>query len=302
MAGPGGLFRWKSHPAVAHAGVVLLLVPADPLRPRRADEHFAAEAAAARDAGHDVALIDHDALAEPEGAERAVARVTGGGGLAVYHGWMLASTRYTALADALAAKDATLRTSAEQYRRAHELPGWYSALAPVTPATVWTAGDDEQEFHAACERLGPGLAVMRDYVKSMKHYWNQAAYIPDVADRAAAWKVAARFRQLREDEFAGGFVLRRFEKFTSAEARTWWVGGICRLVTAYPDTSGDLPPYIDLAPFTPLIGSLALPFVTADLALRADGTWRVIELGDGQVSDRPVSTEPTAFLHAVLSP
>ena len=38
--------------------MVLLLVPADPLRPRRADEHFAAEAAAASGAGHDVALID----------------------------------------------------------------------------------------------------------------------------------------------------------------------------------------------------------------------------------------------------
>jgi hypothetical protein len=84
--------------------VVLLLVPADPLRPRRADEHFAAEAAAARDAGHDVALIDHDALAEPGGAGRAVARVPVGGGTAVYRGWMLASGRYAALADAVAAK------------------------------------------------------------------------------------------------------------------------------------------------------------------------------------------------------
>jgi hypothetical protein len=45
-------------PAIAHTGVVLLLVTADPLHPRRADEHFAPEAAAARDAGHDVALID----------------------------------------------------------------------------------------------------------------------------------------------------------------------------------------------------------------------------------------------------
>jgi hypothetical protein len=35
---------------VPQTGVVLLLVPVDPLRPRRADEHFAAEAAAARDA------------------------------------------------------------------------------------------------------------------------------------------------------------------------------------------------------------------------------------------------------------
>ena len=291
-----------SEPAVAHTGVVLLLVPADPLRPRRADEHFAPEAAATRDAGHDVALIDHDALAEPAGAERAVARVPDGGGAAVYRGWMPASAQYAALANALTAKGTDLRTSPAQYRRAHELPGWYPALAPLTPAATWTAGDAEQEFRAACARLGPGPAVLRDYVKSMKHYWHEAAYIPDVADHAAAWKVAARFRQLREDEFTGGFVLRRFEKFTSAEARTWWVAGACRLVTAHPDTPGDLPPDIDLEPVAPLIRSLGLPFATADLALRADGTWRVIELGDGQVSDRPASTEPAAFINAVLAP
>jgi ATP-grasp domain, R2K clade family 3 len=144
--------------------------------------------------------------------------------------------------------------------------------------------------------------VLRDYVKSMKHYWHQAACIPDAADRAAAWQVAARFRELREDDFAGGFVLRRYERFTSAEARTWWTGGTCRLVTAHPDTPGELPPDLDLAPFTELIGELALPFVTADLALRADGTWRLIELGDGQVSDRPASTEPATFADAVLAP
>jgi hypothetical protein len=131
-----------------------------------------------------------------------------------------------------------MRTSAARYRRAHELPGWYPALAPVTPAAAWTAGDSEREFRPACARLGPGPAVLRDYVKSMKHYWHEAAYIPDAADHATAWKIAARFRELREDEFTGGFVLRRFEKFTSAEARTWRVGGTCRLATAHPDTPG----------------------------------------------------------------
>jgi len=46
--------------------VVLLFVPADPVRGRRADEDFAAEAAAAGGAGHGVALAGHDALAEPD--------------------------------------------------------------------------------------------------------------------------------------------------------------------------------------------------------------------------------------------
>jgi hypothetical protein len=96
-------------------------------------------------------------------------------------------------------------------------------------------------------------------------------------------------------------VLRRFERFTSAEARTWWLNGACRLTTAHPDTPDDRPPDIDLSPFTPLIRSLGLPFVAADLARRADGTWRVIELGDGQVSDRPATIEPDTFLEAVLA-
>jgi hypothetical protein len=120
--------------------VVLLLVPADPLRPRRADDHFAAEAAAARDADIAVALLDHDSLADPGGAQRAVARVPDAGGAAVYRGRMMSSASYAALAEALSARGVTLRTGAAQYRRAHELPGWHQALAAVTPQAAWTQG------------------------------------------------------------------------------------------------------------------------------------------------------------------
>jgi hypothetical protein len=175
------------------------------------------------------------------------------------------------------------------------------SLTSVTPVSAWTAGDRSEDFRRACAELGSGPAVLRDYVKSMKHYWDEAAFVPDLTDTAAAWRVACRFRELREDEFTGGFVVRCFEQFVSAEARTWWVDGTCRLVTAHPDTPGDLPlGDLDLALFMPLIASLSLPFVTADLAQRADGTWRVIEIGDGQVSDRPASASPHAFLTAVL--
>jgi hypothetical protein len=144
--------------------------------------------------------------------------------------------------------------------------------------------------------------MLRDYVKSMKHYWHQAAFIPDLADAATAWKVASRFRELREDDFTGGFVVRRFEEFTGAEVRTWWVGGKCVLVTPHPDTPGEKPSAeIDLAPFGPLIASLDLPFVTLDLAERADGVLRVIELGDGQVSDRATTTSAHALVAAILA-
>jgi hypothetical protein len=79
----------------------MLLVPADALDSRRPDAHFAAEASAARNAGLDVALVDHDALTRPGGAELAVVRVPAGGE-AVYRGWMLRAEQYGAFAGALA--------------------------------------------------------------------------------------------------------------------------------------------------------------------------------------------------------
>lgn len=286
---------------VGHDTGVMLLVPADPLRPRRLDEHFRAEAVAAREAGLDVAVVDHDALTRPDRAEQAVALVPADGE-AVYRGWMLRSEQYAAFAEALARRGVTLRTSAEQYRRAHELPGWYAALAALTPASVWTRGVKRADFDRARVKLGTGPAVLRDYTKSMKHYWHEAAFIPDLADGEAAWKVASRLRHLREEDFVGGFVLRRYERFTSAEARTWWVNGGCVVVSSHPDTPNDFPPLdVDLDAVAPMIAALGLPFITVDLALRADGVWRVIEIGDGQVSDRPATTEPSKLITALLA-
>ncbi len=285
---------------------MLLLVPCDVLRPRRPDEHFAAEAQAARDLGVEVALVDHDALARPGGAAAGVARVAGtGAGDAVYRGWMLDAQRYAEFVAALAERGVTARTGAGQYRQAHELPGWYPAMATVTPCSVWTTGPDRAGFELARTELAGaepagGPAVLRDYVKSMKHHWAQAAYIPDLADGPAAWRVAEQLRELRGEDFTGGYVLRRFEHFTGAEVRTWWVDGACRLVTVHPDTPAEAPPAdLPLAGFEPLVAGLGLPFVTLDLVRRTDGGWRLVELGDGQVSDWPAGTAPAALIAAL---
>jgi hypothetical protein len=72
------------------------------------------------------------------------------------------------------------------------------------------------------------------------------------------------------------------------------------LVTAHPDTPNELPPAdLDVTMLRRAVTALALPFVTVDLARRTDGTWRVIEIGDGQVSDRPASTPPADLINAL---
>ncbi|GAA1550364.1 ATP-grasp domain-containing protein [Kribbella sancticallisti] len=271
----------------------MLLVPGDPLNPRRVDPHFAAQADAARELGITVAKIDHDALDRPD---EAVAKVPAGDD-AVYRGWMMSAEQYDGFAKALDARRVTLRTSAEDYRTAHELPGWYQALSPATPESAWTEGPDLAAVVELFDHLGGGPAVLRDYVKSMKHYWDEAAYIPD---RDAVLRIAERFLELREDAFTGGFVLRKFEEFTGAEARTWWIGGRCARITPHPDTPDELPTGLDLVEVEPLVANLALPFVTVDLVRRTDGAWRIVELGDGQVSDWPGSRDPADLVAALF--
>src|SRR5689334_21578437 len=107
----------------------MLLVPADPLNPRRVDPHFAGQVTAARELGIVVARIDHDALTV-DGVPAAED--------AVYRGWMLTTSQYDGFAGVLGDRGVALRTGADSYRAAHELPGWYDALRDVTPESVWT--------------------------------------------------------------------------------------------------------------------------------------------------------------------
>ena len=273
----------------------LLIVPADPLNQRRPDEHFADEAEAARTLGMTVAVVDLDAL--EHGHTREAIRRIPDADEAVYRGWMLTSDTYRVMAEGLAVRGTTLQTSPDQYKAAHELPGWYAPLAEHTPESVWTSSASIDEFVEVASSFGSGPVVLRDYVKSMKHYWHEAAFIPDVSDRTAAVGVARRFVELRGDSFTGGFVLRRFERFVPPEVRRWWIRRHLALVTAHPDTPDQLPPAAaDFSIFADSVRAIRLPFVTVDATQDDAGAWRIVELGDGQVSDRPKSTPPATLI------
>ncbi|MDT0469795.1 ATP-grasp domain-containing protein [Streptomyces gibsoniae] len=266
----------------------------DPLNPRRVDEHFAPEAQEVRANGGAVGLIDHDALLQGD-AQQAVAHVPAGLGNAWYRGWMIPSDRYAALAEALSRRGIELLVATEQYRAAHELPGWYSTFVDITPASVWCPTKPgemltAEDLAVLAEPLLPGPGIVKDYVKSRKHEWEQACFIPDLADVVGLTRVVQRFVDRQEEFLAGGVVLRAFETFSNlesvaAEVRVWWMDGEPRLLTPHPDSPFGRGLVPDLDHIRPAVQRLGCRFVTTDVALRADGLWRVVEVGDGQVSD-----------------
>ncbi|GAA1528275.1 ATP-grasp domain-containing protein [Streptomyces albidochromogenes] len=275
----------------------------DPLGARRPDPVFAAEVAYARHTGGEVALVDHDALlAGDTGA--ALARVPRASGPYWYRGWMVPVVRYADLARGLRARGCDLLTPAPDFGRAHELPGWYDVFADLTPRSVWRAARPGEppsapELAALTAPLGPGAAVVKDFVKSRKHEWDEACFVPAHADTQRLSAVVRRFFALQEDSLAGGLVVREYEPFVpGGEARVWWVDGEPVLTTAHPDSPADLPAP-GLASVRPAVRALGCRWVTTDLALREDGVWRVVEVGDGQVSGLPAGADPSALFEAL---
>lgn len=283
-----------------------LLLCNDPLRRARCDPYFAPQAAVARQAGAEVALLDHDALLLGH-TDEAVRRVPHGLGAAWYRGWMIPTAVYTELSAALAQRGVHLLTTPTTYRAAHELPYWYATFAEATPASNWIPCEPGRPPgpHAlarAAADLPAGPGIVKDFVKSRKHDWEEACYLPDLADTPVVHAVVSRFVELQEDSLAGGIVLRSFEDLRRdvGEARIWWLDGEAVLTSAHPDTPG-LRPAPVLDHIRPLVRRLGCRFITTDLAQRTDDTWRVIEIGDGQVSDLATSADPAALLGPLLA-
>ncbi|MDA2808074.1 ATP-grasp domain-containing protein [Nocardiopsis suaedae] len=278
------------------------LYPADPLRPRAVDEAFRAEAQRMRAEGAEVGRLDHDALVAGE-ADRSLSKVPCDGAALWYRGWMVPVPRYRELEAALEARGARLAVGADAYARAHELPGWYAHFAGLTPASVWCAAapghaPEASMLARAVTPLGKGPGFVKDFVKSRKHEWREACFVPDLADTAALHAVAARMVELQGDFLAGGVVVRAFEDFSGPEARAWWVRGRPVSVGAHPDTPDEAPhpPEAFVEEVARRVDALGHPFIVTDLACTADGRWRVVEVGDGQVTGLPEGTAPEEVL------
>ncbi len=270
------------------------------------DARFRDEVAAARAVGATTAFLDHDLLVRGH-ADAAVRRVPRDLGRVWYRGWTVTAAQYEQLAAALMRRGALLVTAPQEYVAAHELPGWYPTFAGATPGSAWLpspagAVPAPETLAALVAAWGSGPGVVRDFLTSGQHEWDEACFVPDLADTERLWRVVRRFVHLQGGFLAGGIVLRRFERYDRllGEARVWWLDGRAVLVSAHPDTPGfRSAPALDGV--RPLVELLGCRFVTTDLAMRNDGVWRVVAVGDGQVSELPRTTDPAVLAAALVA-
>ncbi|HET9954323.1 MAG TPA: ATP-grasp domain-containing protein [Polyangiaceae bacterium] len=292
-----------------------VLFPSDPLNPREVEPDFSEECAAARAAGFSTGLIDCELVMRGDAAGATV-RVAREECTALYRGWMLKPACYESLYEELVRRGVALVNSPTAYRTCHYLPESYRCIEQETPRSVWlrsTGAVDFRDIHELISVFDDGPLIVKDYVKSQKHYWHEACFIPRASDRVAVERVVRNFLDLQGSDLNEGLVFREFISLKilgshprsgmplAAEVRTFWYDAELILAHRYWDELTAFDVELPVAHLETIAARVPSRFFTMDVAMLENGRWLVVELGDGQVSGLPSSALAPRLFQEIAS-
>lgn len=242
-----------------------LLYPSDPTNSKRADDTYGEEFEAARLAGFDVSLFSFEDF---ERGTFTPKPALSSEDVVLYRGWMLTVPNFENLVQAIGARSAKPFTSAEEYAATHHLPQWYPLLIELTAETLVL--EEGADFIDALRGSDWSGYFVKDYVKSLSTAGGSLVARPE--DIAGVVSLMRKYRGFVE----GGVCVRRKEEYEPASERRYFVFRGRPLSTDH-----EVPELVTIC-----ASRIQSPFYSVDVARRRDGELRVIELGDGQVSDR----------------
>jgi ATP-grasp domain, R2K clade family 3 len=190
--------------------VLKLLFPRSGMMKKLPDTVFEHEFDAAKSLGFDCLLFAEDVLSH-EGAEQSVRHLPDGdGGQLLYRGWILSEAVYEQLYETLLARGYRLVSSPKQYAEVTYLPNYYPKVREVSPPSVWTETPDEYQAWSRSRTLGDGPFVLKDHIKSAKHRWHDACFVPKNAGRERFEEIAAALKEEQGKSFHRGFVVKQY--------------------------------------------------------------------------------------------
>lgn len=254
------------------------IFPTSPMNPRIIDEMFQDQAIALKSAGFGTSAYD---------AERG--RMFGpieDGVTCIYRGWMLTPTEYELFHRVTLQAGLKPLTSPQEYMATHWITNWYEKLRGITPETLRAVdtrvdadpltADVTASVVEQINATGWASVFIKDYVKSVKTGEKPILETPVTA--AGFTEIVERMRKFR-GTIEGGVVAREYENYyPNSETRYFVING-----KFYgQEVSFDMRA---MSLLVRIARDIPSPFFSVDIAQRIDGAFRVIEIGDGQVSD-----------------
>lgn len=218
---------------------------------------------------------------------------------AVYRGWMMQPERYEAFYQALLEKNIRLITSPEEYRQFHVFPNVYPLIEADTARTMIFPEGTPVDLEAVKARFN--RFMVKDYVKSVKGT-DFPVYFENTVTQDEFDQWMNVFYKNRGELFTGGICVKEFLELKKYNSRTneYRVFYINHEPATISRNSGQTP--LAAAPPQELIETYShLPgkFYTVDYAELKDGSWKIVEAGDGSVSGLSEQQDYEAFFRAL---
>lgn len=255
-----------------------ILYPFNPLNVSEADEPYQEEFALLKRKGINCSLFDYDALAFDEFKPRPGLQ---NDEVVLYRGWMLTPENYRKLTRFITAKGASVLTSPKSYVLCHHLPNWYESCREFTALSRFFA--DDEHLIENVKALNWNRFFVKDFVKSNS---TERGSIASTHDEVK--EIVEQIRTFRGD-IEGGVAIRQVEQYVEDSEKRYFVFNAKPYA---PD--GDVPAIVHH-----IATRINAPFFSVDIVQRVDGELRLVEIGDGQVSDKKMwNTE--AFVNMVM--
>jgi len=220
----------------------------------------------------------------------------------IYRGWMLNPYEYKILYEDLLTKNYKLINNPKEYQNCHYLPDSLKYIENYTPKTIFEKYINNESIKSLIEKakIFKGKPVIvKDYVKSEKHYWNTAFFVKNSNDKSKLTETIDNLIDLRENHLNEGIVIREYielNKLTnhsksgmplSEEYRLFFYRNELMCTYNYWEEGIYKNVNIDTKTFENIAKGIDSNFFTMDIAKDIQGKYVIIELGDGQVSGIP---------------
>lgn len=283
-----------------------------PFQVNKVDEDYEDQFISAKETGFETILFNFEDLTSTNRFSFATKRIKPNDKLVnvIYRGWMLKPKQYSILYNDLLSKNFKLINTVEEYQNCHYLPDSLKFIESRTPKTVFEKFDSSNAIEKLIEKskvFGQKPVILKDYVKSEKHDWETACYVPDVSNTDKLKQTINNLVELRDKYLNEGIVIREFVELNDLTIHSksrmplteeyrlffcnerlvgiydYWEEGEYKL--SKPDTTE----------FEEIAKKVESNFFTMDIARQKNGELIIIELGDGQVAGLPDKADRNEF-------
>jgi hypothetical protein len=262
---------------------MIFLLPCDPTNKRKVDEDFQKEYDALIKMDFKVYLFDHDQFVS---YKQLISNIDfSESGDIILRSWMLNSEQYRELYNTLLRNNLKLVNTPEQYLNCHYYPNVYKHIEKFAPKSIWFDKIEQMSVDICRSYIGADI-IIKDYVKSEKGA-NDIFHLESSLSSNEFFERVLKFKQSRGKLFNEGIVfkefcnLRKYGEKTN-EYRIFVYNHNIISVEQNTDLGyGQVPNYEFIKEIIPNIDS---NYFTIDIAEKEDGSWMILECGDGQVS------------------